>query len=130
MKRVAVRLSQLGLTLVVTWFILTRVGVDLAALREVNRAEWTPDPWILAASCIVLLCGYLFSAGLWGRIVRDLGGPTIPMWTAMRLFMVANLGRYVPGKVWQSVTEFPVASPRVLRSWGREWSSWRPRSWV
>jgi uncharacterized membrane protein YbhN (UPF0104 family) len=101
MKRVAVRLGQLGLTLVVTWFILTRVGVDLAALREVNRAEWTPDPWIFAASCIVLLCGYLFSAGLWGRIVRDLGGPTIPLWTAMRLFMVANLGRYVPGKVWQ-----------------------------
>ena len=101
MKRVAIRLGQLSLTLVVTWFILTRVGVDLAALREANGAEWTPNLWMLAASSIVLLCGYLCSAGLWGRIVRDMGGPTLPMWTAVRLFMVANLGRYVPGKIWQ-----------------------------
>jgi len=66
-----------------------------------DSAEWKPDPLMLAASCLVLLLGYLFSAALWGRIVRDLGGPTLPLWTSMRLFMVANLGRYMPGKVWQ-----------------------------
>jgi hypothetical protein len=119
MKRVGIRLGQLSLTLVVTWFILTRVGVDLAALREVNGAEWTPNLWMLAASCIVLLCGYLFSAGLWGRIVRDSGD--MPR---------ARSGRSPAWRFWRSVKEFLVGSPRGPRSWGREWLSWRLRSWV
>lgn len=38
---------------------------------------------------------------LWSLITRDLGGPLLPPSEAMRLFMIANLGRYVPGKVWQ-----------------------------
>ncbi len=101
MKTIGVRVGQIVLTVIVTWFILDRVGVDLAALGAVDPAEWSPNPLVLALSCVVLLSGYLLSAGLWGRIVRDLGGPALPMWTAMRLFMVANLGRYVPGKVWQ-----------------------------
>lgn len=31
----------------------------------------------------------------------DLGGPRLPPLDAIRLFMIANLGRYLPGKVWQ-----------------------------
>ena len=41
------------------------------------------------------------SAAIWGLMVRDMGGPRLPTWVAVRIFMVANLGRYVPGKVWQ-----------------------------
>ena len=101
MKKAGVRLLQISLTVVVTWFILDRVGIDVAALRSLDPAEWRPNLLILILSCIVLLAGYLVSAAIWGRIVRDLGGPTLPALTSMRLFMVANLGRYVPGKVWQ-----------------------------
>jgi len=53
------------------------------------------------ASCALLLLAYFWSASLWGRIVVDLGGPTLATFEAIRLFMVANLGRYLPGKVWQ-----------------------------
>jgi uncharacterized membrane protein YbhN (UPF0104 family) len=56
---------------------------------------------LLAASCLALLAGYFMSAALWGRIVVDLGGPRLPAFQAVQLFMVANLGRYLPGKVWQ-----------------------------
>ncbi len=101
MKKWALRLVQVALTIAVTWFILDRVGVDLAALRAQDLAEWRPNPFALIASCLVLLAGYLVSAALWGLIVRDLGGPVLPLPTSMRLFMVANLGRYLPGKVWQ-----------------------------
>ncbi len=100
-KRFGVRLLQVGLTVAVTWFILDRVGVDLALLGALNRDEWRPRPALFLASCVVLVVGYLWSASLWGRLVRDLGGPRLPVWTSVRVFMVANLGRYVPGKVWQ-----------------------------
>lgn len=101
MKKVAVRLLQVGLTVVVTWFIFDRVGVDLALLGRLNTDEWRPRPALFFASCVVLVVGYLWSASMWGLLVRDLGGPRLPVWTSVRVFMVANLGRYVPGKVWQ-----------------------------
>jgi hypothetical protein len=85
----------------VTWFIFDRVGVDLALLGELNTSEWRPHPVFFLASCVVLVVGYVVSASIWGRLVQDLGGPRLPMWTSVRVFMVANLGRYVPGKVWQ-----------------------------
>ena len=73
----------------------------MAQLETLDPAAWSPRWGIFAASCAALLLGYFVSGVLWGRIVRGLGGPHLPPFTSVRLFMVANLGRYVPGKVWQ-----------------------------
>jgi len=100
-KKLGVGVLQVGLTVVVTWFIFDRVGVDLALLGTLTSAEWRPRPGLFLSSCVVLVVGNLWSSSMWGRIVRDLGGPRLPVWTTVRVFMVANLGRYVPGKVWQ-----------------------------
>lgn len=80
---------------------MDRAGLSLAQLRGVDMTTWDPSWWLLGVSCSVLLIGYLGSGYLWGRIVRGLGGPSLPASVSIRLFMVANLGRYVPGKVWQ-----------------------------
>lgn len=101
LKRGLVLAGQLALTALVTWFIVDRVGLSLAELRALGPAAWTPDPLLFVGSCALLLVGYLVSAALWGRIVGDLGGPALPVGESVRLFMVANLGRYIPGKVWQ-----------------------------
>jgi len=85
----------------VTWFILDRVGLDMDTLKGMNLSALRPDLPLLAAASALLLGSYFFSAALWGRIVVDLGGPSIPIWATIRLFMIANLGRYVPGKLWQ-----------------------------
>jgi uncharacterized membrane protein YbhN (UPF0104 family) len=100
-KKVGVLTLQFGLTAVVTWFIFDRVGVDLAFLGTLNLEEWRPRPVLFLSSCALLAFGYFWSASLWGRLVRDLGGPRLPVLTSLRVFMVANLGRYVPGKIWQ-----------------------------
>ena len=55
----------------------------------------------MALSVLTLLAGYFSTGFLWGKIVEDLGGPTLATFVSVRLFMVANLGRYVPGKIWQ-----------------------------
>ena len=94
-------LIQVGLTVAVTWFIIDRVGVDLARLSTLDAGGWDLRWHWLLLSVAVLVVGYGFSAALWGRMVRELGGPRIPATRAARLFLVANLGRYVPGKVLQ-----------------------------
>ncbi len=101
MKKAGIRLLQLGLTVVVTWFIVDRLGVSFSELGNLSLADWRPNVLVLTGSILVLLFGFFMSAALWGRMVVDLGGPEIPMWRAVRLFMIANMGRYVPGKVWQ-----------------------------
>lgn len=81
---------------------MDRVGLDLADLRALGPGAWVPrSPLLALAASLLLAFSYFFAASLWGRIVRELGGPRLGGWTSVRFFMVANLGRYIPGKVWQ-----------------------------
>ncbi len=100
-RRILVRLLQLALTGLVTWWILGRVGLSLDQLAGVDPARWRPRWGILAASCLLLASGYVLSGWIWGRMVRDLGGPRLGALDAVAVYMVANLGRYLPGKLWQ-----------------------------
>jgi glycosyltransferase 2 family protein len=101
LKTWAIRAAQLALTALVTWFIVSRVGVGVEELRTLDVTVWRPRPLPFLASTLLLALGYFVSAGIWGRIVSDLGGPKLPTRTSVPVFMVANLGRYVPGKIWQ-----------------------------
>jgi uncharacterized membrane protein YbhN (UPF0104 family) len=77
------------------------VGLGVSQLGDVAPAAWLPDPLGFTAASLLLLGAYFFSAALWGMLVQDLGGPRLPVWTSVQLFMIANRGRYLPGKVWQ-----------------------------
>jgi len=100
-KRWGLRLLQIGVTLLVTYFILRRVGVGWDDVRSLDSRWWRPHPGIALAASGVLFSGYALSALLWSRMAADLGAPAMRPARAVGLFMTANLGRYVPGKVWQ-----------------------------
>lgn len=95
------RVAALGLTALVTWFILERVGLNWQALGGLDLSRWQWRPLPVAASVVVLAAGYVFSGWLWARMVREMGGPRLGLLPAVRIYMVANLGRYIPGKVVQ-----------------------------
>ncbi|TVR63880.1 MAG: UPF0104 family protein [Gemmatimonadales bacterium] len=92
---------QIILTVVVTWVIVRQVGVTLDEALSLRPAVPQPRPAILAASVLLLVAGFAASARLWGAMVRELGGPDPGLWGSFRIVMTANLGRYLPGKVWQ-----------------------------
>lgn len=96
-----VRAVQLGVTVLVTWFILDRVGLSVDQVSRLNLAAWHPSWGVLTAASSALLAGYLLSGVLWGWMVRDLGGPKVSALDACRVYFTANLARYVPGKVFQ-----------------------------
>lgn len=97
----AIRLLQFVLTVVVTWFIVDRVGVTAADVAALDERWLHPDWGLLALASLLLLVGFLVSALLWGRMVRELGGPELPPLESASIYFTSNLGRYVPGKVWQ-----------------------------
>jgi len=92
---------KLAVTAVVTVFVLRAVGFSLEQLAALDPATWQWSTLPLTGSVVLLVLGYFLSAALWGRMVAELGGPTLTARESVRIFMVANLGRYVPGKIWQ-----------------------------
>jgi uncharacterized membrane protein YbhN (UPF0104 family) len=92
---------QAILTLGVTAFVFDRVGLVAADFTAIDPGRWDVDAPLLVGSVATLAAGYGFSGWLWARMVAEMGGPQLPLGTAIRVYMVANLGRYVPGKVLQ-----------------------------
>lgn len=76
------------------------MGLTLAELREWQGALARPRPIPLAGATLLLLAAYALSGLTWGAVVTGLGGPRLSARDAVSIFMVSNLGRYVPGKVW------------------------------
>lgn len=92
--------ARVALTVIVTWFILDRVGLTLAELREWQDVLARPRLIPLAAATLLLLATYAVSCLIWREVVTGLGGPRLSAGDAVSIFMISNLGRYVPGKVW------------------------------
>lgn len=95
------RSVQLVLTVGVTWLIVAQVGVTLDEALALDAALPAVNPGLLLLSSLLLLAGFLGAAALWGRMARELGGPGLSTGSAARIVFAANLGRYLPGKVWQ-----------------------------
>ncbi len=92
---------QLAATVLVTVFILRAVEVDVAALADFDLELWAWRPLPILGSVLLLATAYVASSLLWRRMVVEMGGPALPREEAVRVFLVANLGRYVPGKALQ-----------------------------
>ncbi len=100
-KRWLIVFAKLALTVLVTIGIFRAVGLGREDLSAFSFSSFDLNLPYLVLSILVLSCGYIISALLWGQMVYELGGPRLRGSVAVRVFMTANLGRYIPGKVWQ-----------------------------
>lgn len=101
LKRGVAWVIKLGLTLAVTYFLFRSLRLSWGEIRALAPQDWRPRPLPLAASFALLLGVFGYLVGLWARMVTSLGGPQLGLAEAFRIFFIANLGRYVPGKIWQ-----------------------------
>lgn len=100
------------LTVAVTWIVVASVGAGLEEALSFRLA--VPDvsaPRLIVATLILLL-SLAVSALLWGRMASELAGKEVPAIPAVRIVFAANLGRYLPGKLWQ-LAALGVLSRRV-----------------
>ena len=92
------RLLQVVLAIVV-------IGLALRSLlRNWNAVDALPVDWRLRpvpliASALLIWACYAMLIESWRRVLRGLGHP-ISYLAAARIWTVASLGKYVPGKVW------------------------------
>jgi hypothetical protein len=94
-------LGKLALLVAITWALYRAIGLNLSELSRADLARWRPAPAPLTISAVLLIAVYLTHALLWRRIVRDLVGERLAVGPAFRIYFLANLGRYLPGRIWQ-----------------------------
>ena len=92
---------RIVITAAVTLAILRAVGIRLADLGDIRVDPSLVSPGWLSGSAVLLLAAFVVSALLWRGLVRALGGPSVGPWRVIGVTLVANLGRYLPGKVFQ-----------------------------
>jgi uncharacterized membrane protein YbhN (UPF0104 family) len=89
------------LKLIIGLLLLGGVGYALwASLNDprISQVEWQFQPLPIAAGFLIMLVASAATAPLWLTIYRGLGGE-IGTRVAIRIFLVTNIGKYLPGKV-------------------------------
>ncbi len=97
-----VRTAQAILVVVIVWGVARGITAG-GAFRWSDLTGLRPAPAPLLLSFVLLVAVYVAHALLWRRIMADLGvaSPHLRMATTFRVYFLASLGRYIPGKVWQ-----------------------------
>jgi len=100
-KRFLLRTVQVLLTVGVTVFLFRSLRISWSDLVALEPSRWLPRLLPLTVSMVLVLAVYLYLVGLWARLAQHLGAGHLAFSTAVRVFFIANLGKYIPGKVWQ-----------------------------
>jgi len=96
-RRVLTLLLKLGLTAVILYFVGRQVWQHW---ESVESFDWQVNLWYLVPSLLCAHVALFLFAFSWTRIVSGFGHRiNVPM--GYKIFNLSNLGRYIPGKVWQ-----------------------------
>ena len=91
--------AQVGFAAVAVWYVGAAVAHQWSAVGQSARgvhARWGG----LSASCLLVLLAYALLIQTW-RMTLRVWSSTLPVGQATRIWFVSNLGRYIPGKIWQ-----------------------------
>lgn len=108
-------LGQLALAGVLVWFVGRAVAGQWDALRQ---AEWevTIAPGWLALSVGLVLATFALQVESWRTILAG-WGQHLTRIDAARTWFLANLGRYIPGKVWSVAGMIVLAARQGVATW-------------
>lgn len=99
MKGTAWRIAQVATVVAVLLYVGFRIADQWTELSSIPQ-HLHPDYALLGASAATVFASYVVLIWTWQRTVRA-WGESLAFTDAARIWFVSNLGRYVPGKVWQ-----------------------------
>ncbi|PZF79186.1 lysylphosphatidylglycerol synthase domain-containing protein [Jiangella anatolica] len=75
----------------------------IASRWDEVRDAWSELPPLTVLAAFVVALGYVVATmASWRAVLADLGSP-VPLGPAARMFLLSQLGKYVPGGVWNLV---------------------------
>ena len=91
------RAASASLVAAALWFVGREIAKSADALRTF---DWEPRPALLAISVVSLSVVLLWGVVVWRETLAGFG-ISAPLRPLARAWFIANLGRYIPGVVWQ-----------------------------
>jgi glycosyltransferase 2 family protein len=92
------RILQFAAGAILVGLAVRSLALNWQSLRA-QPVDWRLSPGWLLLSVLVVFAGYTTLIEAWRRVVLSMG-ERLPFWTATRIWFLASLGKYVPGKVW------------------------------
>ena len=96
-KKLLLTLLKLVLTAVILYFLIQQVMRHWPAISEYS---WNVHYGYLGLSILLAQVSFLLQAQGWRLIIREFGH-SVTLAEAFKISYLSNLGRYIPGKVWQ-----------------------------
>jgi uncharacterized membrane protein YbhN (UPF0104 family) len=100
------RIAQILLISAAGIYLVQRVLLDVAQLRNF---DWELKVGTLLVSYILLLAAFAGYPLVWWLLLKEGMGADLRLSKAFRIWYVSNLGRYIPGKIWQIVGRVELA---------------------
>jgi uncharacterized membrane protein YbhN (UPF0104 family) len=101
--------------LAVVFFVVRRFVRDWDSIRQL-QIDWEIRPLLVLLSVVITLTMYALLILAWRLFLGDWGQRLKP-WTAARIWTVANLGKYIPGKVWAIAGLALMAQKQGIAAW-------------
>jgi hypothetical protein len=92
------RILQFGVGALLVGLAIRSIAANWENLRA-QPIEWRFSPAWIAASVLVVFAAYAVLIEAWRRVVLSMG-ERLRFGPAVRIWFLASLGKYVPGKVW------------------------------
>jgi len=96
-KRILIRSAQVIVILLIFYFLVKGV---IANWDQVKGFDWKFDYPLLILSFVLQMAALFWLVQIWRWILRHTGS-TVSYSGLFKVWFFANLGRYLPGKVWQ-----------------------------
>ncbi|MEW5796864.1 MAG: lysylphosphatidylglycerol synthase transmembrane domain-containing protein [Candidatus Zixiibacteriota bacterium] len=97
MKKTLVVLLKIILTGVVVYYVARQVWVNW---DQVRQFDWQFDIVYLALSLVCAMAALVVFSAAWVKVISAFGH-LVSQAAGYRILNLSNLGRYIPGKVWQ-----------------------------
>lgn len=90
-----------GAAVVFTALLMWGQWEEFRALRaQLRGTGWRFDPGLVGAAVALGVLNLFWMGAAWVRLYRA-GGVELPYGRGVRAWIATNLGRYIPGKIWQ-----------------------------
>jgi len=97
LKRTFLKLLQYILIAIIFYFLLKSL---LGNWSQVKDFSWQFDWWLLLVSFLLQFLTLFWLVKIWQRMLRHTGS-SVSYFKLFKVWFYANLGKYLPGKVWQ-----------------------------
>ncbi|HAJ36793.1 MAG TPA: hypothetical protein DCL15_14000 [Chloroflexi bacterium] len=82
--------------------------------QELRTYAWHITPFWLALSVGWLVVAWTLEVAIWRRLLCTVGGQ-LPYWSALRIWFLSAIVRYIPGNIWQPLSITLLAQQRGVR---------------